>query len=810
MSPTDNAADRPRFKSALAAITDNMAVIEFDLSGRIASINDHALRLFGHQRADLLGHPRERLVRKEVADSEAYRSDWERVLGGMPHQGEFEHRRANGQVLHLRGTHVPLMNDAKAVTSILQVCTDITKAKQKALEDEARLAAMSRSQCVVEFDLQGRVLTANPNFLQTTGYTLDEIVGQPHHLFLLPDEAEQPASRAFWQSLLGGEFQAGEYLRVGKGCKPVWIQGTYNPILDLDGNPIKVILFFSDITRTKESELRNQARFQAMLNSACYVEVDNDGVILEANDLFASAMGYTRDELLGRNEAALLFAEDLSSPARASAWQRLREGKVLSADFRRKGANDKEVWLSAAISGMRNLDGRFDRFMQIGLDVTKDRLLRLESEGKLGAISRSQAVIEFDLQGRVLHANENFLKLMKYSLDDIVGRHHRMFVGAQHAASAEYHAFWERLSRGEYESGEFLRIGRDGQEVWIQATYNPILDPMGKPVKVVKFAADITEQKLHSAEHKAQVEAIDKGQAVIEFDLDGKVLSANRNFLASMGYTLREIQGQHHSIFCTSDYVQSPEYRDFWLKLGEGQFVSGRFARVGKFNREVFIQATYNPILDLNGRVTKVIKYAHDVTKEVLLQRLVNTRSKEMSDSVEHLVLSIGKIAQNSLMAAELAHETTQAAQSGHAALQRSIASIENIQSSSMKMAEIVRVIGEIANQTNLLAFNAAIEAARAGQHGVGFSVVAGEVRKLAERSSLAAREIATLIDESVMHITQGATVSKVVTASFDGILSAVGRTGSSVEAIASATESQRQLAELVSGTIDQLKALEP
>ena len=809
MSPNDNAAERPRSMSALAAITENMAVIEFDQAGRITSINEHALRLFGHQRENLLGRSREELVNKQTATSEAYRSGWERVLSGVPHQGEFEHRKANGQVLYLRGTQVPVLNEEKLVTSILQVCTDITKAKQKALEDEARLTAMSRSQSVVEFDLQGKVITANANFLHLMGYALDEIAGQPHDLLVSENEADKVASRALWQQLLAGEPQTGEYLRMGKDGKKTFVQGTYNPILDLDGLVCKAIFFFTDITKTKEAELRNQARSQAMLGSACYLEVDNAGVIVDANDRFAAAMGYTRSELLGRAESAYLFPEDLASPERAAMWLTLRGGKTHSSDIRFRGANDKEVWLSTAVSGMRDLGGQIDRFMQIGIDVTQERMIRLESEGKLGAISRSQAVIEFDLQGRVLHANENFLKLMKYSLDDIVGRHHRMFVTPQQAASAEYHAFWERLGRGEYESGEFLRVGRDGKEVWIHATYNPILSPTGKPVKVVKFAADITDQKMHSAEHKAQVEAIDKGQAVIEFDLDGKVLWANRNFLASMGYTLREIQGQHHSIFCTTEYVQSAEYRDFWLKLGEGQFVSGRFARLGKFNREVFIQATYNPILDLNGRVTKIIKYAHDITKEVLLQRLVNARSKDMSDSVEHLVASIGQIAKNSLMAAELAHETTQAARNGHEALQRSISSIENIQSSSMKMAEIVRVIGEIANQTNLLAFNAAIEAARAGQHGVGFSVVAGEVRKLAERSSLAAREIATLIDESVMHITQGATVSKVVTASFDGILNAVGRTGSSVEAIASATESQRQLAELVSGTIEQLKALE-
>jgi len=487
----------------------------------------------------------------------------------------------------------------------------------------------------------------------------------------------------------------------------------------------------------------------------------------------------------------------------------MRTGKVSTGDFRRKGAGDREVWLTAAACGMKGVDGVFDRFMLIGLDVSQERKSQQEAQGQLGAISRSQAVIEFDLQGRVLHANPNFLQLMGYALDDIKGRHHRMFVDPAMAASPDYQSFWERLARGEFVSGQFKRLGRNGREVWIQASYNPILDLMGRPVKVVKFASDITEQKLMSVDFKAKVDAIDKGQAVIEFDLDGKVLWANRNFLATMGYTLREIEGQHHSIFCTTDYVQSEEYRDFWLKLNEGQFISGRFSRVAKFNREVWIQATYNPILDLNGQVTKVIKYAHDVTKEVTLQRMIQTRALQMGNSVESLVSSISQIAQNSMTAADLAQETTLAARNGHDALSKSIASIENIQASAMKMAEIVRVIGEIANQTNLLAFNAAIEAARAGQHGVGFSVVAGEVRKLAERSSLAAREIANLIDESVMHITQGATISKQVTASFDGILHAVGRTGSSVSAIASATDTQREMAEVVTDVISQLKSLE-
>jgi methyl-accepting chemotaxis protein len=423
----------------------------------------------------------------------------------------------------------------------------------------------------------------------------------------------------------------------------------------------------------------------------------------------------------------------------------------------------------------------------------------------VAAIERSQAVIEFDLEGKVLTANGNFLKLLGFSLDEVRGRHHRMFMVQEDAAKAEYQAFWERLAHGEFASGEFKRRGKDGREVWIQATYNPILDPAGRPFKIVKFALDVTEAKTRNAEYQAKIEAIDRAQAVIEFDLMGHVLHANRNFLAAMGYTLREVQGQHHSIFCTPEYTQCQEYRDFWLRLGEGEMLGGRFHRKGKFNRDVWIQASYNPIVDMNGKVMKVVKYAYDVTAEVELERRISTKSREMSESVHLLIESITAIAANSSVAAELATEASSAARTGYDAIQKSITAIEGIQSTSSKVAEIVRVIGEIANQTNLLAFNAAIEAARAGQHGVGFSVVAGEVRKLAERSSQAAREIAKLIDESVQQVSHGAEVSKDAARSFEGIMSSVGRTGSSVSAIAGAAEQQRQMADQVTDVIVKL-----
>lgn len=533
--------------------------------------------------------------------------------------------------------------------------------------------------------------------------------------------------------------------------------------------------------------------------------LDRDGRIQSINDRFLQALGCSREELIGRSESSLLFDDDSHSPEYEAMWQGLRSGRSCSGAFRRKAAGGREAWFSSTRSPVMNLDGTLMKVLILAQDITQEQQARLDAAGKLGAIDRAQAVIEFDLSGRVLHANENFLRLFDYKAEDIAGRHHRMFVAPAEVGSSDYQTFWERLSRGEYFSGEYKRIGRDGREIWIQATYNPILDRRGHPVKVVKFASDVTEARLRNAEYVAKVQAMDIGQAVIEFDLDGRVLSANRNFLAAMGYTLREIQGMHHSMFCTPEYTQGEEYRDFWLRLGEGRFLSGRFHRVGKYNRDVWIQATYNPILDLNGRVVKIVKYAFDVTKEVQLEKRIAAKSAEMSESVASLAASITEIARNSGVAAEMAGDAACAAQGGFTALQKSIETIGSIQASSVRVSEIVRVIGEIASQTNLLAFNAAIEAARAGQHGVGFSVVAGEVRKLAERSSVAAREIAKLIEESVMQVGQGAEVSKEAARSFEGIMSSVGRTRTSVSEIAQATEGQRRLAGEVSGLIVSL-----
>jgi len=630
-------------------------------------------------------------------------------------------------------------------------------------ELENKISAISKSMAVIEFGLDGKVLTANENFLHVLGYSLAEVQGQHHSMFVDPSSRHSHEYRMFWEKLARGQYDSGQYLRIGKGGRQVWIEATYNPIFDEGGKPYKVVKFATDIT----------------------------------------------------------------------------EQKLRTAEF----------------------------------------------EGSIDAIGKSMAIIEFSLDGKILKANDNFLRTVGYSQDEIKGRHHSMFVEEGYRQSVEYRLFWEKFARGEYDAGQYQRIGKHGRRVWIQASYNPIMDASGKPFKVIKFATDITEQKDRNAEFEGQLAAIDKSMAVIEFTLDGRILKANENFLKTMGYSASEIQNQHHSMFVEARYRQSPEYKAFWERLAHGQYDAGQYMRIGKGGRQVWIQASYNPILDSAGKPFKVVKFATDITEQknaaVTTQQVVDdvmrvldamakgdlTESisgnyegafaqlknnvngtcaklteiigsigesssmiysaaneiaagnadlsqrteeqaaslEETASSMEEMTSAVKQSAENALQASRLAGDVQNRARSGGDVVKRAIQAMDDINRSSKRVADIISVIDEIAFQTNLLALNAAVEAARAGDQGRGFAVVAGEVRNLAQRSAGAAKEIKELIRDSVNKITDGTQLVNQSGQTLQELVDAIEKVAAMMREISDASQEQTAGIEQVNTAVAQM-----
>nr|WP_269329390.1 PAS domain-containing protein [Kineosporia babensis] len=781
------------WQAELQALTEDTLQIEFTTAGEVIQADARALSRFGYTEQELTGRPHQMLCAAEEADSVALHNMWNHVSNGNSVSGVFRRRDSTGAAVWLRGHYVPIPGPDGNISRIVLIARDIDGEMRKQTDLEGRVAAIDRSQAVIEFALDGTVTAANENFLAIMDYDRSEVVGFHHQIFVEPEYAASAAYHEFWERLRQGEFVSGEFHRLGRDGRDIWLQATYNPVLDPDGRPWKVIKYALDITAEKNRTAEFEGKVAAIDRSQAVIEFGLDGTVLNANENFLRTMGYDLDDVLGQHHRMFL-AHGSDVAEYEEFWRRLRRGEFVTGEFRRRSRDGSDVWLRATYNPLLDPDGRPWKVIKYALDVTEEKIRSADYAGKMAAIDRSQLMIEFGTDGVVLEANQNMLDVLGYTQEELVGRHHRVLVRSDEAESPEYQLFWDRLARGQYHSGEYRRITKDGREVWIRATYNPVLDPDGNPYKIVKFAVDVTGEKLASVELAGRLEAIDRAQAVVEFDLTGRVVGANENFLQTMGYSAEELIGQPHSMLCTREYVTSPVYRDFWARLRRGELISGRFHRKGKFGRDVWIQASYNPILDLDGNPLRVIKYAYDVSSFVSLQNRLQVKSRAMSDTAQRLSEVTGTVAtrctRSDMMLSQVHDEVVSGGQAAPAALN----AFSQIQRTSNHVGEVSQILADLARSSNSTAFTLQVELGRERVDKDSVGVIVEEGRRLADRSSQAAMEIARLVEDIKLEVNQGYDATRRAESAFGRVSGLVERCRENVATAAELVRNQQVL----------------
>lgn len=598
--------------------------------------------------------------------------------------------------------------------------TDDSPAFEDLLEDyRGQVDAIRKSQAVIEFALDGTVLDANDNFLNAVGYSLAEVRGKHHSLFVDPAEQARPEYRAFWERLGRGEYDAGQYRRIGKGGREVWIQASYNPVMDGAGRPVKVVKYATDITQVvqeRQAGLRVQRAVETLSSSV--MMVDRDLIITYVNESTKTLLrsiapeirllwaDFDPDRIVGT--CIDRFHKDpshqrrlLADPSRMPYSTDIRIGDLIihlcvNATYDEHGAHVGNSLEWANVTAVRASEA-----------------LNTDLANQMAAISKAQAVIEFSMDGRVVTANPNFLKTLGYSLEEIQGQHHSMFLDPAERNTPEYRAFWEKLNRGEHDSAQYRRIRKDGTEVWIQASYNPICDAAGKPMKVMKYASDITPQR-KIAERVKEISNI--------------VSSASTEMRATaeaMAQTAAEATTQAAAV------------------ASAAQIASSNVQTVSAAGEE------------LSASISEIARQVAESTS--ITQRAVSET------------------------------DTTKAA-------------IQTLAEAAQKIGNVVTLINNIAGQTKLLALNATIEAARAGDAGKGFAVVASEVKSLSDQTAKATHEISSEV--SAMQAATSTSVSAI-----QGIAETIGKVAEIAAAIASAVEEQSAATGEISANVTEAAA---
>ncbi|ATC99911.1 methyl-accepting chemotaxis protein [Pseudoalteromonas spongiae] len=812
----DAASGKSESDLILEALSRSQAVIEFKPDGTVITANTNFLNALGYRLEQIQGQHHRMFVPPAHANNAEYSQFWARLARGEFISGEFNRINAEGKEIWIQASYNPVVNEHGVVSKVVKYATDITEQKIASADAAGQLAAISKSQAVIEFNLDGTIITANDNFCSVMGYRLDEIVGKHHSMFAEPEYASSQDYKDFWQKLNRGEFCTGEYKRIGNGGKNVWIRASYNPIFDPNGKPFKVVKYASDITEQKEAEF--EARLAA--NRANALKVCQANVMIADNDLKIVFINDENLKMLKRREAAIrqvlpnfdannLIGQCVDVFHKDPSHQQ----KMLAAlkDVYRTRITVAELTFSLIATPWLNTEGERIGTIVEWQDLTDELAAQREAEAIAAENSRVRQALDTvntntmiaDASNEIVYMNSAVLNMMRNAESDIkrdlpnfnasslMGSNMDVF----HKNPAHQQQMIERLT-STY-STEILVGGRT-----FALTANPIFSDNQERLGTVVEWLDRTAEVAIEKEIDELVTAASQGELDTRIDQSGK-----------QGFFLNLAQGLNRLVEISDEVIT--EAAEMLDAMAHGDLTkriqSDYLGSFDKLKRDA--NTTAEKLTEVIEKVSVSSNLVASGAEEIsqgntdLSQRTEEQASslEETASSMEEMTSTVRQNADNAKVANELANDTQVKAKQGGEVVERAVESMAEINQASKKIADIIGVIDEIAFQTNLLALNAAVEAARAGEQGRGFAVVAGEVRNLAQRSAAAAKEIKELIRDSVSKVEDGTLLVNESGSTLQEIVASVQRVTEMIADITVASEEQSSGIEQVNKAITQM-----
>lgn len=724
-------------EARMLSVDQACIVSETDLKGIITYVNDKHCEVSQYSREELIG-ANQNIVRHPDMPKEVFKEMWATIGRGKIFRGLVKNRKKDGTPYYVDGIFTPVLGANGKPVKYIGIRYDISQQTYEKLAAEGVVKAIDASFASAEYDTKGNILAANNNFLSSMEYTLEELQGKHHRS--LADNTFVNASeyQKFWSDLASGTVKADLYKFTSRSGNDVWLQSVFSAVRDDMNRIVKIIQIASDITKATETSIQLNREIDARaasVDQACIVsETDLKGYITYVNDKHCEVSQYSREELIGANQN-IVRHPDMKKEVFKEMWATIGRGKIFRGVVKNRKKDGNPYYVDGIFTPVMGPNGKPIKYIGIRFDITDTIIEQQRMKGIVDAIDTSYAFSEFDTRGNVIVANENFLKVMEYSLDDIKGRHHRMFVDKSYSNTNEYARFWEDLAAGKEQIDQYKCISRSGREVWLQSVYSPVKDEMGRIIKIVMVSTDISSQKNVLFDVQRIVEIANKegnlNERIPTKNVDSKLIElveGVNNLMDILSKPIGVVQELAHMVASSAEEM-----------MAKGDQMQRNTQEMASAIQQMAegAQQQAQQTDEVSKLVDGVLKSAGEMSSK---SEIINKAAERGQESSNSGLATIKKVVENMNEIQESAKSTSN--------------SIVVLTQRSEEIANTLNVITDIASQTNLLALNAAIEAARAGDAGRGFAVVAEEIRKLAEDSRKSAIDIAKVIREVQKDVT--------------------------------------------------------